>query len=154
MESKSISGKRIRILMIDDSETVRAALAGLIGMEPDMMVCGEARDGETGLGLARKQKPDVILLDLSLDNWQGEKILRELKRLTECPVLVVSMHDEMVHGVRTLKAGARGYLMKQDAADRIIPAIRQVSDGKLYCSKNLASRLGPNFKFMDGKEAA
>lgn len=136
------SKKPFRILIIDDSEIVREALAGLIETEPDMVICGEASDGKTALKLAQNSGPDIIILDLSLDDWKGEEVLKKLRELVSCPVLIVSMHDEMIHGVRTLKAGASGYLMKRDAADQIIPAIRKVLCGNTYISKSLAAQLG------------
>ena len=139
METKP---KSVKVLIVDDSEIVRAALVNLIESEPDIRICGEAADEKTALKLAQDLKPNTVILDLSLNDWKGEEVLRKLKSLSACPVLIVSMHDEITHGARTLNAGANGYLMKRDAAGQIIPAIRQVLEGRRYLSRNLASKLG------------
>ncbi len=144
MENKS--EKPMRILIIDDNEIVRSSLAGLIEMERDLTVCGQAASGKSGLELARSLKPDLIVLDLSLDDWKGEEVLKKLRGLVASPVLVVSMYDEAIHGLRVLNEGANGYLMKRDAADQIILAIHRVIGGGTYLSPRLAAQTGSKSK--------
>ncbi|MFV2031418.1 MAG: response regulator [Gammaproteobacteria bacterium] len=131
-----------RILIVDDHPLVRTGLAQLIGDTPDLEVCGEADDMAEGLRLVAAQKPDLAIIDLSLAGGSGLDLIKHIKaRDYSTLMLVASMHDETLYAERVLAAGARGYINKQEAQDRIIQAIRQVLGGKVYLSERMTERL-------------
>lgn len=132
----------ISILVVDDHALIRKGLKQLLDDTPDIRVTGEAESGVQAIKMAREQQYDLILLDIALPDKHGVDVLRQLK--TEHPnvkVIVLSMYPEDQYGVRTLKAGALGYLNKQSAPDQLIGAIRQVIGGKKYISDILAEQL-------------
>lgn len=131
-----------RILIVDDHPLVRTGFAQLIGDTPDLEVCGEADDMAEGLRLVAAQKPDLAIIDLSLAGGSGLDLIKHIKaRDYSTLMLVASMHDETLYAERVLAAGARGYINKQEAQDRIIQAIRQVLGGKVYLSERMTERL-------------
>ena len=136
-----------RIFIIDDHPVVRDGLKGMIGQQTDLLVCGEAADAATGLSGVKASSPDLILLDLSLANSSGLELLKDLIiQHAHVPVLILSMHDEMVYADRVLRSGARGYVMKGEGSEQLLTAIRRVLLGKVYLSENvmtdIASKLG------------
>ncbi|MBM3862129.1 MAG: response regulator transcription factor [Verrucomicrobia bacterium] len=134
--------KKTRLLLVDDHPVVRRGLALLLGHEPDMVVCAEADDVGNALQAAAEHKPDLAVVDISLSNGNGLTLIKELQqRAPPVPVLVLSIHDENLYGERALRAGARGYVMKQEATERVLDAIRCVARGESYMSQNLQSRL-------------
>jgi len=134
--------KKLRILVADDHPVVRRGLCLLIEREEDMMVCAEAEDTKEVLRAAVEHKPDLALLDISLKNSNGLELLKDMRRrVPEIPVLMLSVHDENVYAERAVQAGARGYVMKQEATERVLDAIRRVARGELYLSENVQSRL-------------
>ena len=131
-----------RILIVDDHPLVRAGLAQLIGDCPDLEVCGEAADMAEALKQIDAVKPDLAIIDLSLAGGSGLDLIERIRaRDKNVLMLVASMHDEKLYAERVLAAGARGYINKQEAQDRIIQAIRQVLGGKIYLSQNMTDRL-------------
>jgi len=134
-----------RVMIVDDHPLLRAGLAALIGNEPDLEVCCEAESADDALVLARTERPNLIVLDISLAEGSG---LELIKRLTngegEPRILVCSMHDESLFAQRVLAAGARGYINKQEATTRVIEAIRRVLSGKVYLSQRMTERLQQN----------
>ena len=135
-------GEEVRILIVDDHPIVREGLSTLINLEPDLVVCGEAEDGDGALAALEELKPDLVLLDLSLPGITGFALIRQIKKLEpRLPILVVSMHDEIFSAGRALRAGALGYLMKAEATDQVIPAIRCVLSGAVYVSEKMASHM-------------
>lgn len=131
-----------RILIVDDHPLVRAGLKGLIRGEPDLEVCGEAGTSGEALDVFQQTAPDLAILDLSLAEGSGLALIRRLsgpKRGTR--VLVCSMHEESLFAQRALKAGAMGYLHKQEATSHVIEAIRQVLAGKIYLSRSMTERV-------------
>ena len=132
----------IRILVADDHPIVRQGLKQIIADSPDMVVAGEASDGQEVLEQVRKNDYDVVLLDLSMPVINGMDTLKQLKsQRPELVVLVLSIHPEEQYAVRVLKAGASGYITKDSAAEELIAAIRAVSSGKKYVSSSLAQKL-------------
>jgi DNA-binding NarL/FixJ family response regulator len=130
------------VLVVDDHPIVRERLAELINEEPDLRVCGEAEDANEALKAVAATGPDVAIVDISLKDTYGIELIKQLKDLhPRLPVLVLSMHDESMYGERALRAGARGYLTKQEATKRVIDAIRRVLAGEIYVSEKLASTL-------------
>jgi DNA-binding NarL/FixJ family response regulator len=127
---------------VDDHAIVRQGLSQLINNEPDLTVCGEGEDAYGSLRAIRDAKPDLCTVDISLKDSDGIELLKELKaQLPETPVLILSMHDESLYGERALRAGARGYIMKQEAPERMLEAIRTVLDGKVYVSDAMQAAL-------------
>jgi len=132
----------IRILVVDDHAIVREGLKQILGDVNDMSVSDEAAGGQEALSKIRGGKFDVILLDISLPGRSGLEILKEIKaERPRLPVLILSMHAEEQYAVRTLRAGASGYLTKASAPDELIGAIRKVSSGRKYVSASLAEKL-------------
>lgn len=131
-----------RILLVDDHPVVRKGLAQLINQEDDMTVCGEAVDVHGALKEIREAKPDLAVVDISLRASDGLDLLKEIKlRQLSLPVLVLSMHDESVYAERVLRLGARGYIMKQEALEKVLQAIRVVFTGEVYLSEKMQLRL-------------
>ena len=131
-----------RILIIDDHPLVRTGFAQLIGDAYDLEVCGEAGNIKDGLELATSLKPDLAIIDLSLAGGSGLDLIDHIKaRDADILMLVASMHDEELYAERVLAAGARGYVNKQEAQDKIVKAIRQVLSGKVYLSERMTERM-------------
>ena len=131
-----------RIMVIDDHAIVLHGLKELINNEPDLEVTMTAVSAESALELLREQQPDIVVTDISLPGLSGIELIKELSRLYPAlPTLVLSMHDEMVHGERALRAGAKGYLVKQEAPENVINAIRKVLAGERYLSERMQSLL-------------
>ena len=133
---------RRQVLIVDDHPIVRHGLALLINREPDLMVCGEADDAQSATQAIVSLRPDLVILDISLGGPDGLELLKQIRtRNTDLPVLVLSMHDEATYAERVLRAGANGYIMKQEATDRLLTAIRRILEGQVYVPDRVASRL-------------
>lgn len=131
-----------KVLVVDDHPLVRERVSELINQEPDLQVCGEAEDAVQALKSVEDDKPDLAIVDITLKDSYGVELIRQLKELyPDLPTLVLSMHDESLYGERALRAGARGYLTKQEATKKIIDAIRTIRRGELYVSDKLAGSL-------------
>ena len=131
-----------RVVLVDDHPIMRHGLAQLIRMESGLDVCGEAGSAREGLEVIAKLKPDLAVIDLTLPDKNGLELVKDIRAMhpaTQC--LVLSMHDEALYGERSLRAGARGYVMKEEAADHLIHAIQKVLSGSLYISETLNARM-------------
>lgn len=134
--------KNVSILIVDDHPMMRTGLAQLIDNEPDLKVCAEADNAGQAIDIVAKQKFDLALMDISLPDKNGLELLKDFHSLRpEMPVLVVSMHDEMIYAERVLRAGGRGYIMKQEGGVKFLAAIRQVLAGQIYVSQNMSARI-------------
>jgi DNA-binding NarL/FixJ family response regulator len=132
----------LRIAIVDDHPIVRKGLTEVINHEPGMTVCGESDSSAGGLDIIRRERPDVAIVDLSLGLESGLNLVKQLDALLpDVRVLVLSMHDETLHAERVLAAGARGYIMKQEAMQNLSAAIRCVADGKTYVSPQMSDRI-------------
>lgn len=132
----------IRILIADDHPIVRAGLKQILSDASDIEVTAEASDGHELLKLIRKGGSDVVLLDIAMPGLTGLDALKQIKAENpQLPILVLSMHPEQEYGIRVLKAGAAGYLMKSAAPDQLVGAIRKVSRGGRYVSAALAEKM-------------
>jgi DNA-binding NarL/FixJ family response regulator len=133
---------RARVLIIDDHPAVREALALRIGRQSDLEVCGEAADMSEALRLFAEAKPDVAVVDISLKTGNGIDLIKRIKdRNDHVRILVWSMHSESLYAERSLRAGALGYINKDQATDRIVEAIRRVLAGKVWLSEALTERM-------------
>jgi DNA-binding NarL/FixJ family response regulator len=131
-----------KVFLVDDHPLVREWLTQLIQRENDLEVCGEAEDAQEALTKIEETKPDVVVADISLKTSHGLELVKDLQaRLPALPVLVLSMHDESLYAERVLRAGAKGYITKQEATKKILQAVRQVLNGQIYISEQLASRM-------------
>jgi two-component system invasion response regulator UvrY len=132
----------IKIVIADDHAIVREGLKQILADSKDIIVTGDAENGVEAIKLVRKAECDVLLLDISLPDRSGIEVLKQIKK--EAPklaVLMLSMHREDQYAVRSLKAGASGYMNKQSAPNELVDAIRQVASGKKYVSEALAQEL-------------
>jgi DNA-binding NarL/FixJ family response regulator len=135
------AGKR-KVFLVDDHPIVRQGLAQLINNETDLFVIGQGEDAFGSLRAILEAKPDLVLVDVSLKDSDGIDLLKELKsQLPHLPVLVVSMHDESLYAERALRAGAGGYVMKQEAPQVLLLAIRSVLKGEVYVSSKMGATL-------------
>jgi DNA-binding NarL/FixJ family response regulator len=121
---------------------MREGLAHFIGRQPDMMVCGEAGDAGEALEKVRLLKPNLILADITLPGRNGLELIKDIQSLdARVAVLVLSMHDELFYAERVLRAGGRGYVMKQEGGKKIVEAIRQVTAGHVFLSEKMSARI-------------
>jgi DNA-binding NarL/FixJ family response regulator len=133
---------KLRVLVVDDHDLVRFGTSRLIEAQPDLEVCGEAPDVSTALQLVRSTEPHLAIIDLSLKEGSGLDLVRELKQAFPSVLTIIcSMHDETLYAPRALRAGARGYVSKQHAAQVLIDAIRHVLDGRVYLSPEMTGRM-------------
>lgn len=145
MSKKSAQNKK-RILIVDDHPMMRQGLALLIGAEPDLAVCGEAENASAALDAISALKPDLVLADISLPGKNGLELIKDFQAMQPgLPVLVISMHDESLYAERVLRAGGRGYIMKQEGGKKLMQAIRQVLEGKIYVSEKMSADILETF---------
>lgn len=134
--------KVARVLIVDDHSLVRRGMTDLLSHEPDLTVCGEAADVASAYRLIRELVPDVAVVDLTLNSGNGLELIKEIKASHPAVRIVVSsMHDESLFGERCLRAGAMAYVNKEEAAEKVVDAIRSVLAGNLYLSTQLAQRM-------------
>jgi DNA-binding NarL/FixJ family response regulator len=130
------------VLLVDDHPFMRAGLAQLIDRQADLAVCGEAGSPAEAFQVIAKTKPDLILTDLTMPGRSGLEFIKDLLAAEpKLAVLVVSMHDELVYAERALRAGARGYIMKEAGGENLLAAIRQVLRGEVYVSPRMSARI-------------
>lgn len=139
-------GPKCKVFLVDDHPIVRQGLALFIDREPDLVVCGEADGATSALHAIQESTPDFVVLDISLDGPDGLELLKTLRaKYPGLPVLILSMHDESVYAERALRAGANGYIMKQEATDKVLTAIRHILGGEVYLSDRLTKRMLQQF---------
>ncbi len=136
------SAAKRKVFLVDDHPIVRQGLAQLINNEADLIVVGQGEDAYQSLRAIRDAKPDLVLVDVSLKDSDGIELLKELKSQSpDLPALVVSMHDESLYAERALRAGAGGYVMKQEPPQTLLTAIRAVLAGQVYVSSQMGATL-------------
>jgi DNA-binding NarL/FixJ family response regulator len=135
--------KQSRVLILDDHPLFRFGLKRLINAQPDLVVCGEAQDAVAGLDEALRLNPDLITVDISLnESTNGIEFVKNIRaHLETARILVLSMHEESVYALRALRAGAQGYLMKQEVLARVVDAIRTVAAGGIFLSEPLRQQV-------------
>lgn len=135
-----------RVLIVDDHPLFREGLAGIIQQSADLAVCGEADDAVTAFEEIRRLSPDVLLTDIGLPGRSGLELLKDVHAFRpSLPALVISMHDEGVYAERTLRAGGRGYIMKQEGPAKILEAISKVIEGGIYLSQKMSAEIMERF---------
>lgn len=143
---------KIKILLVDDHPLVREGLANLIHQQPDFEVCGEAAGESEALQLIDSVQPNVAVVDITLENGSGLGLIKSIKAThPTVAMLALSMHEESLYAERALRAGARGYLMKREAAKKVIQGIRAVGAGQLFVSEKIAAVMAE--RFVDGRVA-
>lgn len=142
MSQSGAAAKKSRVFVVDDHPIVRQGLAMLVNRQPDLIVCGEAEDAQTAMQALITAKPDILVLDISLNGPDGLDLLKNIRtRYPDLPVLILSMHDELMYAERALRAGAQGYIMKQEATDMVLVALRRILGHEIYVSERIANRM-------------
>jgi DNA-binding NarL/FixJ family response regulator len=137
-----VPAKKYRVLLIDDHPIVRQGLTLLIDREVDLSVCGEADGAHSAFHAITTLRPDIVVLDISLPGPDGLDVLKEIRmRSSSLPVLILSMHDESIYAERAIRAGANGYIMKQEATEKVLVAIRRILRGEVHLSDRLTSSM-------------
>src|SRR5437868_7452643 len=135
-----------RIVIVDDHPLFRKGLEQLIHSEDGFAVCGEANNAPEAMDVIRKLNPDLAIVDLSLPGANGIELIKNIRaEFAKLPILILSMHDESLYALRALRAGAQGYVMKQEALEKIIEAIRDVLAGRPFLSSEMSAKLITNF---------
>ncbi len=133
---------RKKVLIVDDHPIFREGLADLINRQKDMEVCDMAKDVPMTLKALKKLKPDIVTVDISLEDASGLELMKDIKaRFPDLPMLALSMHQESFYAERAIRAGAKGYITKQEASKKVITAIRKVLEGRLYLSDRMKEEL-------------
>ena len=134
--------KKANILIVDDHPIVRQGLTELVNHEKDLVVCGQAEDANKAMKAVKELKPDLVIVDISLKETSGMELIKDLNaQYPNLPVLALSMHDESLYAERVLRAGARGYVMKAEATEKVIIAIHKILNGEICISDKMASKM-------------
>ncbi|MHC4146767.1 MAG: response regulator [Planctomycetota bacterium] len=141
-QSDKTTENRTKILIVDDHPIVRQGLAELVNHESDLEVCGQAEDAHQAMKAIKEMKPNMAVVDISLKETSGLELIKDINsQHPNLPVLALSMHDESLYAERALRAGAMGYIMKQEATENVIVAIRRILGGEIYVSDRMAARM-------------
>ena len=152
--NKTTHTDKHRILIVDDHPIFRQGLAQLINQEEDLCVCGEAEDYHGAMKAAAELKPATMIVDITLKDMSGIDLIKEIRKFhKEITMLVISMHDESLYAERAFQAGAKGYIMKQEASESVVKAIRQVRSGGIYASKKMTDQILSRFVEGPGDSA-
>jgi DNA-binding NarL/FixJ family response regulator len=134
-----------RVLLVDDHPVLRTGLVRLIDSKHEFLVCGEASTAQDAMALIRTLGPDLVIVDIGLPGTSGIELTKTIRaEFPKLPVLILSMHEEALYATRALRAGAMGYIVKQDAIDNIAAALREALNGRRYLSPVIASQLQHN----------
>ena len=130
------------VLVVDDHPLMRQGLALLINQQQDMQVCGEAEEAQAAMQAIARRRPDIMILDISLNGPDGLELLKSIRATDpDLPVLVLSMHDEAIYAERVLRARANGYIMKQEATEKVLVAVRRILNGEVYLSDRMSNKM-------------
>ena len=134
--------RKAAVLIVDDHPVVRQGLAQFINREQDLVVCGQAGNAHEAMRSIEQLHPDVVIVDLALKDRPGIELIKDIEvRFPRLPVLVLSMHDESLWAERVIRAGARGYIMKEEGTDRVLSALRRVLKGEIWVSESVGAKL-------------
>jgi DNA-binding NarL/FixJ family response regulator len=153
-DAANTAGAKNRIFLVDDHAMFREGMRQLIDREPDLVVCGDAAEAAEALREIGILKPDLVIVDISLSGTSGIDLIKSIKEHYEdLPVLVVSMHEESLYAERALRAGAMGYVMKQEPAKTVKNAVRKVLAGNVHLSERMATSMLSKFMHRNSPEA-
>ena len=142
MQERQKLSDKIQIFLVEDHPIFRKGLAEILNSQKHFEVCGEAEDALEALTAIKEKRPDFVILDVSLKNSSGIELIKDIKlRYSDIPILTLSMHDEAIYAERALRAGARGYLMKQEAPETVVKAVSHILGGNIYVSDKIATRM-------------
>jgi DNA-binding NarL/FixJ family response regulator len=142
MSTPVLSPTKRKVLLVDDHPIVREGMALLINRQPDLAVCADAEESNAALEAIESMRPDVAIVDISLPGRDGLELLKMIRvKDPQMPVLILSMHGETTYAERALRAGANGYIMKQEATDKVLVAIRRILNREIYVSDQIANRV-------------
>ena len=145
MSANQVQPNKKRILLVDDHPVLRKGLVRLIDAKEEFVVCGEASTAVDAMQLIRKITPDLVIVDIGLPGASGIELTKTIRaEFPQMPVLILSMHEEALYATRALRAGAVGYIVKQDAIDNIAVALREALNGRQYLSPVIATQLQDN----------
>ena len=138
---QSHTGKRT-VFVVDDHPLLRQGLALLINQQRDLEVCGEAEEAQAALQALSQMRPDIMIVDISLNGPDGLDLLKNIRAsYPDLPILILSMHDEAIYAERALRARANGYIMKQEATEKVLIAVRRILGGEMYLSDRMANKM-------------
>ena len=139
---KETPTRKRRVFIVDDHPLLRQGLALLINREEDLIVCGEAEEAQAAMRAISQCQPDILIVDISLNGPDGLDLLKSIRNLyPDLPVLILSMHDEATYAERALRARANGYIMKQEATEKVLVAVRRILNGEIYLSDRIANKM-------------
>jgi DNA-binding NarL/FixJ family response regulator len=134
------------VLIVDDHPMTRAGLVHVINHQPDLVVCRDAENAAEALDAVDACRPDLVLADITLPGKSGLELIKDIKAIRpELPILVISMHDESLYAERVLRAGARGYITKQEGGEKLMQAVRHVLSGQIYVSEKMSAHILERF---------
>lgn len=140
--NNNFAPRKKTVFVVDDHPIVRQGLALLINQETDLTVCGEAEEMHAALSAIQAVRPDILIVDISLNGPDGLELLKNIRLgAPRLPVLILSMHDESIYAERALRAGANGYIMKQEATEKVLVALRRILSGEIYVSDRIANSM-------------
>jgi DNA-binding NarL/FixJ family response regulator len=146
MSRANPAANRTRVLIVDDHPMTRAGLVHVINHQPDLVVCCEAENAAEALDAVDACRPDLVLADITLPGKSGLELIKDIKAIRpELPILVISMHDESLYAERVLRAGARGYITKQEGGEKLMQAVRHVLSGQIYVSEKMSAHILERF---------
>ena len=135
------AGKK-SVFVVDDHPLLRQGLALLIDQQQDLEVSGEAEEAQAAMRTIAQKQPDILIVDISLNGPDGLDLLKTIRAsYPDLPVLILSMHDEAIYAERALRAGANGYIMKQEATEKVLIALRRILGGEVYLSDRMANKM-------------
>lgn len=153
LQNKANSNSKDKVIIVDDHPIVREGLENLINQESDLEVCGQASDANQAMKVIMALNPDTVIVDICLKEKNGLELIKDIKVLyPNLPILALSMHDESLYAERVLRAGAKGYIMKHQATENVVKAIRKVIRGQLYISDKMTEKIMS--KLVDKKTEA
>jgi DNA-binding NarL/FixJ family response regulator len=142
--------KKIKIIIVDDHPIFRQGLKELINRQQNLTICGEAEDAPEAMRAIKKQKPDMVVTDISLKTTSGLDLIKDIRvQDPNIPIVAISMHEEFYYAERALRAGAKGYITKQQAPKEVVVAIGEILSGKPYVSSEMSKKMLANL--VDGK---
>ena len=142
MRTRETESRKRTVFIVDDHPLLRQGLTLMINREKDLAVCGEAEEAQAAMRAIAQYQPDILIVDISLNGPDGLELLKSIRNsYPGLPVLILSMHDEATYAERALRARANGYIMKQEATEKVLIAVRRILNGEVYLSDRIANKM-------------